>query len=478
MNRGLLLSPFSAESERMAYALVKSLRRYNADLPVLVLAQDYVCGLRWRGLAQVRSIRAAEPHRSPAQWLNKIHALRASPFTETIWLDCDIVFLDDPSDWFERLGSDDFTFFNYLCRAEDTPDTTSLNVVNPHRMKERYGVECLRCIDGAGHYFLRKSERGTAILNRITALMTEALELREQSLYWQLAGAGNVDASDEVAASIVGVEMNIQFPPPSVAAEKPIFAFLPPHQHHEDMALNEGWASYHDDWSQRRLFPRAVHFVAQGKRNGAYQDFVSRCAADASPLLTVVPPWRRQRFLFDLGYHYGEGMNDLRRQYGVDASWRVFAFEPNAVCHLALDAEPSVIPMPFAVHNTCGAAEFAREAVCPGGKEDGEGSHLAEIEFCVDRRGGGTEASWKVDFAQFLQSLIPAGRQTAFVIVKMDVEGAEYALLRKMLETAAIDLVDVLHVEFHHRLMPHESPQSTEALAGELRGRVRLIEHP
>jgi FkbM family methyltransferase len=36
-----------------------------------------------------------------------------------------------------------------------------------------------------------------------------------------------------------------------------------------------------------------------------------------------------------------------------------------------------------------------------------------------------------------------------FVIVKLDIEGAEYAVLRKMIDDGSIELVDRLYVEFH-----------------------------
>lgn len=190
----------------------------------------------------------------------------------------------------------------------------------------------------------------------------------------------------------------------------------------------------------------------------------------------------RRGFLFDLGFHHGEGLNWLVEEYGIDSGWTVFAFEPNSRCrpHLlraALAHRARVIPMPFAVADAAGAAVFQREAVCTGGVEIGEGSHLRGIGFGLDARGAGTEEVWRVDFAEFLAAMVPADRTGAFVVVKMDIEGAEYGILRRMLATGAIDRVDVLHVEFHQRLMESETDESTEVLRTELRRHVRLIDH-
>lgn len=141
--RGILVSPYSAESERMAYALVRSLRKYNRRLPVHVVSQDYVCGLDWRGMATVRAVRAAGAHGTPEKWLNKLSGIRRSPFEETIFLDCDIVLLSDPEWWFGHLGTDDFTWFHQWHGIRDVPDETIYNVVNPHRMKEEFGVDAV-----------------------------------------------------------------------------------------------------------------------------------------------------------------------------------------------------------------------------------------------------------------------------------------------------------------------------------------------
>lgn len=193
-------------------------------------------------------------------------------------------------------------------------------------------------------------------------------------------------------------------------------------------------------------------------------------------------PGGKSRFLFDLGFHQGEGLAWLTEEYGVDSMWTVFAFEPNSKCrpHLKraqLLPRCGVIAMPFAVADGAGRAVFQRELEGGTGQETGEGSHLAEIDFAGDFSGAGREEVWKVDFPALLRALIPPGREGAFVVVKMDIEGAEYGILRAMLADGSIDLVDVLHVEFHDRLMESESVESSAALRDALRERVKLVEH-
>ena len=493
--RRFLVSPYSPASERLAYALVCSLRRYNPDIPVCVLGQDYVCTLPWRGLATVKTVRAPAAHGSDDQWFNKLGALLQSPTHETIFLDCDMVLLADPAGWFEALGTDDFTCFNRMLSPAIMPKETEINVVNVHRMREEFGVESVPVIDGGGHFYYRKTERGRRLVEATAAIMSGALQDGAGALYHRMAGPGNCAASDEIAFSIAAVQEGIVMPREWPAATKPISVFLPPHQHHETFDLAAGVARFYDNWSRSEVQPHAVHFCHRSKQRPEYVKFVADClrlkrapqpgeSPGSAPAPKVLPraltaSQGKRRFLFDLGHHYGEGLGYLRELYGVNGDWTVFTFEPNSRCREALQkaAAEGVVALPLAVHSAPGAAVFQREACGPGGAEDGQGSHLKELEFDLDRQGGGQEAVWKVDFPLFLRSLIAPGREHSFVVVKMDIEGAEYDILRAMLADGSIDLVDVLHVEFHDRLMPAESEETTGRLRAALRKRVDLVEH-
>lgn len=281
--RGLLLAPFSEESERMAYAMVKSLRRYQPWLPVRVQGQGYLCGLDWRGLAEVRCTRRVEAAGSPRQWMNKLTALLDSPFEETIFLDCDLVFTADPAGWFDRLGTDDFSFFHDWMDSRTLPDVLRENWVNPHRMAEEFGVVATPVIAGSGHFFLRKTARGRRLMDRILELLEEALEEGGQGLYCRMAGEGNIAASDELAASIVAVEQKIRLPERVEGMRHPIGIFLPPWQRNELFDFAAGKLSFLDTAKGCRVEPEAVHFCFTGKNHPGYRAFVEAMVRTGNP---------------------------------------------------------------------------------------------------------------------------------------------------------------------------------------------------
>lgn len=276
-SRGFLVAPYSAESERMAYALVRSLRRVNSDIPVQILGLDYICGLNWRGLAQVRSVRAAEAHGSPYQWFNKLAALIKAPFEETIYLDCDVVFLKDPSNWFNLLDTDDLTWFTHPHSTKDVPDIMIYNRVNPYRVKEEFGIDTVPSIDGGGHFFFRNNERGRFLVECVVNLMQDSMTSPNESLYRKMMGAGNIEASDEASAAIVAIQQKIKLPEVFLAPDKQMGLFLPPHQCDEHFQLDQGLARYRNAWTKEIVTPLAIHFCHDGKRHPAYAKFISDC---------------------------------------------------------------------------------------------------------------------------------------------------------------------------------------------------------
>lgn len=261
----------------MAFASVISLRRHNHDLPVIILGQDYICGLDWRGLATVRSMRAAGTRGTPGQWFNKLSALLRSPFEETIYLDCDIVLLADPEPWFDYLGTDDFTCFQYGRRWDEVPDQMEYNLPNPHRMREEFGVDSVPVIDGCGHYFWRATDRGRKLVMAVAEVMNEALDDSKPSIYRRVAGDGNIPASDELAASIVAVREGINLPATMPPPRKCVGVYLPPWQEDGIFDLENNLASYRDVGLQSRITPEAVHFCYNSKWHPSYQAFIKIC---------------------------------------------------------------------------------------------------------------------------------------------------------------------------------------------------------
>lgn len=139
------------------------------------------------------------------------------------------------------------------------------------------------------------------------------------------------------------------------------------------------------------------------------------------------------------------------QQYCVDDSWDIYSFEPFPMPDLKL---PKHELIQKAVWTNDLGLDFNVDPL-------NQASHVSGI--------GGTAFPEirrvpSLDFSQFVGELPPAD----VVVCSMDIEGAEFVVLRKMLRDGTARTLDVLDVEFHHRLMPDEDADTAKQLIQEL----------
>lgn len=78
-----------------------------------------------------------------------------------------------------------------------------------------------------------------------------------------------------------------------------------------------------------------------------------------------------------------------------------------------------------------------------------------------------------VDFSAWLRRTARTGDD---VTVKMDVEGAEYPVLAKLLRDGTLDLITTLYVEWHHDRFPHMPRAEHDALCAKVCARTDVRE--
>lgn len=144
----------------------------------------------------------------------------------------------------------------------------------------------------------------------------------------------------------------------------------------------------------------------------------------------------------DLGCFDGDSVEQFRNWRRIAfpgrEDWKIYAFDPNPrfaeAWQTKKDQNTSFTQLAAWVED--GTAEFAvsdnplGSTLMPGKKKVWDTSEKIEVDT--------------FDFSKWLESF--AGD---FVVVKMDIEGAEFPILKKMLKDSTYKIVDVLMVEFH-----------------------------
>lgn len=180
------------------------------------------------------------------------------------------------------------------------------------------------------------------------------------------------------------------------------------------------------------------------------------------------------KYYIDCGGHFGEGLKSFIDMYKIDETWTIVSFEPNIESFEKLkkfnynDCKIKFINKGVWIENKKMLFRPEKTTKSYGGRNDGSGSTFISNDDwnikTADNKGAGDFLdSYEVDvidFDYFLKSL----EDVEFLLVKMDIEGSEYSILRKLIETGTISLIDQLYVEFHDWAMSTESKDSTALL--------------
>ena len=75
-----------------------------------------------------------------------------------------------------------------------------------------------------------------------------------------------------------------------------------------------------------------------------------------------------------------------------------------------------------------------------------------------------------VDFSAWLRRTVSPGDR---VVVKMDIEGAEYPVLAKLVDEGTINLISVLYIEWHYDRFPAMSRAEHDKVAAAVSGLCR-----
>jgi FkbM family methyltransferase len=190
------------------------------------------------------------------------------------------------------------------------------------------------------------------------------------------------------------------------------------------LALGQAVPAALGSFCYRRLKRRYTHRSA-----GLFDDWVSRLG--------------HGDIAIDLGAHVGVVTERLARTGAT-----VHAFEPDpdafAILSSRMQGQPNVVLHRQAASDRNGAVILRRTlSHRPHGDRPSKASSIVRCDRKMNLAGGvDVEA---VDFAAFLRSLPRPAR-----LVKVDIEGAEWAVLRSVIERA-LDRFEAMFVETHER---------------------------
>jgi FkbM family methyltransferase len=188
-----------------------------------------------------------------------------------------------------------------------------------------------------------------------------------------------------------------------------------------------------------------------------------------------------KNIFLDCGSHHLEGLTHFIDNNVIDESFEIHTFEANPACRV----EERIKTFKYkdfncTLHNKAVWIEDGKiyfnqenhEQSRSGSPTDGT-SNLDGWASSIDGIGfvyGGYSTPIEVesvDFSKFVKEL----PENANIICKLDIEGSEFEVLRKMIDEGTINRISKFFVEFHERFMPNESVQSKDELVNQIRNK-------
>jgi FkbM family methyltransferase len=162
--------------------------------------------------------------------------------------------------------------------------------------------------------------------------------------------------------------------------------------------------------------------------------------------------------LIDCGSNYFDGLNSLNRIYYFGEGWKIDCFEANPLTYNdSLQSKPSY-NCEVVIHNKViwkidGHVNVNINADLPLDN----GTNILEIPPDRDIQYN-RKFNWQekinvpcVDLAKIIRD-----SDSKFIVVKMDIEGAEFEVLQHLIKENALQKINHLYVEFHERFFISE----------------------
>lgn len=177
------------------------------------------------------------------------------------------------------------------------------------------------------------------------------------------------------------------------------------------------------------------------------------------------------KIFIDCGFHLGEGLSEFTNLLNIDENWKVYIFEPNPACDISnkITSSLNIIAYDKAVWVHSNGVVFNQENnTISNSPKINSTSILDGWGSCVNELSSSHTASNQV----FVETLDISNWITQFsgseIYCKMDIEGAEFKILRKMIEDGTISMFTELWVEWHENDLPDENIDTRDKLISEI----------
>jgi len=166
-----------------------------------------------------------------------------------------------------------------------------------------------------------------------------------------------------------------------------------------------------------------------------------------------------RKILLDCGAHFGKGLRKQIEINKIDPSWKIYSWEANPYTYqhfITIDRfkHLDITAYHAAVSDSEGTIKFNIQSSSDrhgNVTKSGTGSSAMSLDEWRCKGGGFVEEVEvkKIDLSQWMVDNLT---ENDYVILKMDIEGSEYPVLEKIINSGLIKIIDKLYIEWHSNM--------------------------
>jgi FkbM family methyltransferase len=179
-----------------------------------------------------------------------------------------------------------------------------------------------------------------------------------------------------------------------------------------------------------------------------------------------------KKVFIDCGGNKGQGLRAFIQKYNIDKDWIIEIYEPNPLCNLQENIKDLIPNYNIKIFN-CAVFDYTGIVKFSQMLENDEGSSVNSLMsdyVCSDP----THPSYRKHNSiievncKDISDIINSYSSTDYIVVKMDIEGSEFSVLRKTINDNSINKIKELYVEWHTQYLVHETDITCTKLKNEI----------
>jgi len=159
-----------------------------------------------------------------------------------------------------------------------------------------------------------------------------------------------------------------------------------------------------------------------------------------------------RKVLLDCGSHQGGGLRGMIKENNMDPTWVIHSWEANPHAHRDFNKKFQNSNFKINSYNAAVGHEDGTITVniqAGNGPASGKGTSIMSLD---EWRPVGTKPfieTAEVPMINFSKWMLDNLKEDDYVVLKMDIEGAEYNVLEKVIESGASKFINKIYIEWH-----------------------------